>query len=289
MNIAKINKEFRDLYVIKPKRIYLEIISYAFIAWSSYLTAVITQNILFLAITIVFMYRGLSFIHEVSHLDRQVKGMQSLFNHLIGYLNKVPAYSMKTHRYHHGLSTFGEITDPEYEKWPSRPKFHLARPLVFSFFYPLVLTIRFGIWPVINFCLPRKIQMATYKKISSFVMNLNYIRPYDEKDFNDYKKEDLWCVFYFVLFIAATMYYGNFIVAFSYWYGIMVIMSILNTYRALVAHRYQSHLKKEQDPQLKQLNDSVTIDGGLLTAIWAPIGLRYHSTHHFLPTLPYYS
>ena len=132
-------------------------------------------------------------------------------------------------------------------------------------------------------------QMATYEKISSFVMNLNYIRPYDETDFNDYKKEDLWCVFYFILFIAITTYFSVFKTAFFYWYGCMVIMSILNTYRALVAHRYQAHLKPELDPQLKQLTDSVTIDSGLLTPIWAPIGLRYHSTHHFLPTLPYYS
>jgi len=28
---------------------------------------------------------------------------------------------------------------------------------------------------------------------------------------------------------------------------------------------------------------------GLVAALWAPVGLRYHALHHLLPSLPYHS
>jgi fatty acid desaturase len=33
----------------------------------------------------------------------------------------------------------------------------------------------------------------------------------------------------------------------------------------------------------------VTLEGRLLSALAAPVGLRYHALHHHLPTVPYHS
>ena len=40
----------------------------------------------------------------------------------------------------------------------------------------------------------------------------------------------------------------------------------------------------------EQYLDSVNIPGnGLITPLWAPVGLRYHATHHLFPSLPYHA
>ena len=49
---------------------------------------------------------------------------------------------------------------------------------------------------------------------------------------------------------------------------------------------------------LAQLLDSCTIApkgglggpiGALVRALWAPVGLRYHALHHWIPSLPYHN
>jgi fatty acid desaturase len=40
----------------------------------------------------------------------------------------------------------------------------------------------------------------------------------------------------------------------------------------------------------EQYLDSVNVPGHpLLTTLWAPVGLRYHATHHLFPALPYHA
>ena len=39
----------------------------------------------------------------------------------------------------------------------------------------------------------------------------------------------------------------------------------------------------------KQMLDSVNIPGNRwMTPLWAPVGLRFHATHHLFPDLPYH-
>ena len=39
-----------------------------------------------------------------------------------------------------------------------------------------------------------------------------------------------------------------------------------------------------------QLADSVSIPGNkFFTTLWAPVGLRYHSTHHLFANIPYHN
>lgn len=289
MKIAQINNSLKDLYEIRPLRIYIEIIVYALVGWGSFVFSVYDDNFWALIPAGIFLYRGHAFVHEISHLYYSVPFARHLYNHLLGYINHIPAYTMKTHKFHHSIMSFGKIDDPEYEAWTMKSKLMLFRPLVFALFFPIAITIRFGIWPLINYFLPKARQMKTFQKASSVVMNIKYKRPYKEDDFNEVLREDLWCSFYFILSLSLVVYFGLFQAVAFKWYIIMVCVQILNTYRALVAHRYQIHKSEHTDRQLQQLEDSVTIEGNWLTELWAPVGLRYHSTHHLLPNLPYYS
>jgi fatty acid desaturase len=64
---------------------------------------------------------------------------------------------------------------------------------------------------------------------------------------------------------------------------------MVNSIRTLAAHRYQNPEENVMS-HLNQMLDSVNIPGnGWLTPLWAPVGLRYHATHHLFPDLPYYA
>jgi fatty acid desaturase len=71
------------------------------------------------------------------------------------------------------------------------------------------------------------------------------------------------------------------------WYVVGVGALVLNQARNLAAHRYESD--GQPTDSLGQLLDSVTIEGRLLSALAAPVGLRYHALHHYLPMVPYHS
>lgn len=291
---AELKAVVQDLHGINKKRVYGELVLIALVAWSSYLSLFsnidINYKIILFFISSFSFYRGLSFIHEVSHFDRILPNFRTTYNTLFGIPYRVPAYSLTTHNYHHGIKTFGSEGDPEYEKWTERKKIFLLRPFFLSFLYPMVLTIRFAITPLLYPILSEKTKRSIHEKISSFVMNLKYKRPFSEEDYAEMKAQDIACASYFVVFTIVTMYFGVFKQAFGIWYAQITFISLMNTYRALVAHRYQIH---RADPALSardiQINDSVTIEGSFLTEVWAPIGLRYHSTHHMFPLIPYYN
>ncbi len=293
-SFAELKTIVQDLHGIYGKRVYTELVLIAIIAWGAYfslfLELPLTFKIALFFISAIFFYRGLSFIHEVSHFDRILPRFRLTYNTLFGVPYRVPAYCLTTHNFHHGIKTFGSIADPEYEKWTERKKIFLLRPFILSFLYPMVLTIRFGITPLLYPLMSESAQKSIYQKISSFVMNLKYLRPFSKDDFSQMKAQDIACAIYFVSFCIVTTYLGVFKLAFGIWYAQIVFISLMNTYRALVAHRYQIHNADAQTSARDlQVNDSVTIEGSFLTEIWAPIGLRYHSTHHMFPMIPYYN
>ncbi len=64
---------------------------------------------------------------------------------------------------------------------------------------------------------------------------------------------------------------------------------MLNAVRTLGSHRFLYN--REHDVTfLEQLLDSVNYPRRpWLTAIWAPVGLRFHALHHLFPSMPYHS
>ncbi len=62
----------------------------------------------------------------------------------------------------------------------------------------------------------------------------------------------------------------------------------LNWVRTLAAHGYRN--TGATMTFVEQIEDSNTVPGRpLLTELLFPVGLRYHSLHHLLPSLPYHS
>jgi fatty acid desaturase len=69
---------------------------------------------------------------------------------------------------------------------------------------------------------------------------------------------------------------------------VLGIVALLNQLRTLVAHLWEND--GERMTVTGQYLDSVNVPPpGILPALWAPVGLRYHALHHLLPSLPYHS
>ena len=71
------------------------------------------------------------------------------------------------------------------------------------------------------------------------------------------------------------------------WYLVLAGALVLNQARNLAAHRYESDGRPMDS--LGQLLDTITVEGRVLSALAAPVGLRYHALHHYLATVPYHS
>jgi fatty acid desaturase len=62
----------------------------------------------------------------------------------------------------------------------------------------------------------------------------------------------------------------------------------VNQVRTLVAHGYEN--EGEPMDTEAQLLDSINLRGWpVLTTLIAPVGLRFHALHHYLPFIPYHS
>jgi len=289
MKYSEIKESIKDYSILNPTRVYVEIISLGVLAWLAFIYAVINKNIPSLILSGILMYRGHGLIHEVSHLRNFLKYYEALYDFFFGFPNRIPAYSIRTHRFHHGINSFGTIKDPEYEKWTDKPSYFLLRPALLCNLYPLFLTLRFGVWPIFSLVTPKSWSEYVYLRMSSFVMNLNYERPRNIQEEQEVKRSDLMMSLFLFSSLLVAYSFNVLVTYILYWYAMAVVLFLLNTYRALVAHRYLAHRKAQDSSIDGQLLDSVTIEGSFLTELWAPNGLRYHSTHHYLPNIPYYN
>jgi fatty acid desaturase len=68
-----------------------------------------------------------------------------------------------------------------------------------------------------------------------------------------------------------------------------MVIFFLNSLRTLTAHAYRNTGNHKMG-FAEQYLDSINIPGNLfITALWAPVGLRYHATHHLFMSLPYHN
>jgi fatty acid desaturase len=68
-----------------------------------------------------------------------------------------------------------------------------------------------------------------------------------------------------------------------------MLVLLLNTVRTFVAHAYKNP-GDDRMTRAEEFADSIDIPGHpLITPLWAPVGLRFHATHHLFPSMPYHN
>lgn len=293
---AALRARFSEQFRPEPLIYWADMLLSAIVGWGAFAVAVTRplSDPIGLGATLVAvlgLYRAALFIHELSHLGKGVlPGFELVWNLLVGIPVTVPSLMyVGSHSEHHKKSVFGTPDDPEYDPiafWsPSRIVFSTITML----FVPAALILRWGLLgPLSSFIPP--LRRLVVERASTLVINPRYRRAMPKGDDMRIRwtlEEAASAIF--VWSILASVFLGAVPVSvIARWYVVAVGLLMVNHVRTLAAHRYDN--EGEQLDDAGQLRDSVNVMGPTwLTALAAPVGLRYHALHHLLPSLPYHN
>ena len=233
------------------------------------------------------LYRGLCFIHEISHLRRlRLPGFETMWNLAFGIPLLLPSFVyVGVHPDHHNLATYGTDQDPEYLPFASSHRMTVVF-LMHSVLLPCAFLVRFLLLAPIALFWPR-FHDWLIKHASSLAMNARYRRQNSAELTAAIKRGEIAILLAWMAALAALWHYHLGWKALLVWYAVNAFISVCNTMRALGAHRYESAgLPLDRTAQLE---DSIDTPGAVWTALWAPVGLRYHALHHYFPGIPYHN
>lgn len=286
----------KDLMVPKPLIYWGDFLVSVTLGWSAFYAALTLplfsalQIIAYLVATLA-LYRAVIFTHELAHLK---KGTFNLFrlvwNLTCGFLLLVPSFTYHgVHNDHHTRDIYGTPRDGEYIPFVHKKPFHIITYVLVSFILPPFFALRFLVLAPLGWA-SQSLEKLIWERASSLTIELNYRRPKQEK-----RDDPNWRTQEFMAFIYGWMAVGLVISgalplkALGLWYAVTVLIFVLNSFRTLAAHAYRNRGDKPMSVP-EQYLDSVDVPGrGILTPLWAPVGLRYHATHHLFPRMPYHA
>jgi hypothetical protein len=201
----------------------------------------------------------------------------------------MPTFLYTDHRAHHTSQTYGTTAgDSEYFPYARTPVVKLFLNLLLLLIIPLLPLIRFGLLTPLSLLHPR-IRKWVWEKASSLgTLNPNYRRdPPDADERRAAPLQEAGCfavvATLFTLLLTGVMPWA----VFGKLYALYLFSVLVNNLRVYAAHRYVS--TGEPMSFLDQMLDSTTIPGGPWSALWAPLGMRFHALHHLFPTMPYHA
>jgi fatty acid desaturase len=282
----------RDLQAARPATYWTDFVISSIVGWSAFALAVryplfSPPMALAAAIATFSLYRGLLFVHEISHFTRGgMEGFETVWNLLCGFPLLLPSFVYcGMHQDHHRISLYGTERDPEYLPF-AKSRGMTVCFTVESFLIPVLLVIRFLVAaPLGLVCPPLHRWLSVHA--SSLVINFRYCRELTEGLEQKMRRSE----------VAVLAVWGIAVVlatrgvlpwrTFAVWLVVVSVASFVNTLRTLVAHHYES----DGGPmdRTRQLLDSIDHPGGWWTELWAPVGLRYHALHHYFPGIPYHN
>lgn len=293
IDMREVTATVKDLLVPSPKIFWSDLICSSTVAWTSFAvfltaSAPMLQTVGFI-IAVFALYRCLFFIHELTHLSaKALPGFNGAWNALVGIPLMVPSFMYEgVHLDHHRRHKYGTEDDPEYLPLGSGARLKIVLFVVATALFPIGLALRGIILAPLGLLIP-PLHRFLEVNASALVINNAYKRP--SLSSSERKRmmvvEFITAVIWWSLVAACSN--GFFpAVFFVKWYLVGFGVSFVNQIRTLVAHRYNN-----TDGEMAyedQLLDSVNVEGGLLTELWAPVGARYHALHHYVPKLPYHS
>lgn len=280
----------RDLARARPGIYWPDMIGSAALGYAALAGAVLAaEPWLALAcgvVAVMALYRALLFIHEITHLHRDaLPGFRTAWNVLVGIPMLTPSLMYEqVHTLHHNRTRYGTAEDPEYLPLALMTPWSLPAFILVALLAPVALLVRWGVLAPLGLLVP-PLRRVTWERFSSLSINPGFRRRAPE---GDQRRWFLWqeagSAIWAVALMASPLALG--------WKPLLVALAVasgvavFNQLRTLVAHLW------ENDGQAMtvtaQYLDSVNVPS-TIAALWAPVGLRYHATHHLLPSLPYHS
>ena len=235
------------------------------------------------------LFRCGVFMHELVHLPtRRLRIFRAAWNVLFGIPALTPSFMYRCHLDHHNPRHFGTARDGEYLPLGAGPVGRIVLYLLAMPVLPVLAVGRFLVLTPVSLLHPT-LRRAVLERASSYGINPRYRRklPSDER-------RTLWVALEVAIFLELAIFFGLLISGTLAWtvlaelYVLAVASAGLNWVRTLAAHGYRNTGAPMTFRQ--QIEDSIGIAGHpLLTELLFPVGLRYHSLHHWFPALPYHA
>lgn len=294
--LAEARKIVRDLLVPNPRIYWLDFLFHITLGWTAFVLtlkapAFSLWQAAFYVISALALYRAVIFIHELAHLRKNTFGLFRLvWNISCGFPLMLPSYLYNgVHNDHHKRKVYGTREDGEYLPFASGKPYKIVLYLLLVFILPVLLASRFIILTPLSY-LHKKLRQLIWESASSLTIDFNYRRPAPSS-----REEPSWRLQEFFTFLYGATAVGLVIAGILpwqvllLWYLIAVLMFLLNSLRTLAAHAYRNPGDTVMD-LAEQYLDSVNVPGNrFITPLWAPVGLRYHATHHLFQALPYHA
>ena len=284
----------RDLNVPKSSIYWADMLGSALLGYASLFGAMFVRATWLAAgcglIAVLALYRAGSFIHELTHIKKgAVRGFRFVWNLIVGVPLLIPSFMYEgVHNQHHAKTYYGTVDDPEYLPLALMHPWTLPLFLIVAALAPIGMLIRFGILAPLSLLLP-KLRAIVVGRYSGLQINPKFVRPKPEGEFaRDWAWQEAACSIWAIALLALVAMGVIPLREFLIFLGVSSGVMFLNQVRTLVAHLWEN----EGEPMsvTAQFLDSVNVPPpGLLPALWAPVGLRYHALHHLLPGVPYHN
>jgi fatty acid desaturase len=285
-----------DLMTPRPVVYWADFLFHVGLGWSAFslslrLPPFSPLQLLFYVVASLALYRSVLFIHELAHRKPGTFGaFRLVWNLSCGFPLMVPAFLYrKVHNDHHAMRIFGTRADGEYLPFATRPPRHIVSYLLLILVLPFLFPLRFIVVAPLSYLHP-KLRELVWQRFSSLTIDFEYRRlPPTARDGHSWRLQELGAFLYGATFVALIGVGVLPLRAVILWYFAVLLVFLLNSLRTLAAHTYRNPGDRPMNLS-EQFLDSVDIPGNrFLTPLWAPVGLRYHATHHLFPTMPYHS
>lgn len=305
MTVPPANQEFplreahalvRDLMTPNPWIYWLDFLFHISLGWAAFVAALyaplfsVWQFIAYIVAALA-LYRTVIFIHELAHLKKGTfKTFRLVWNLICGIPMLVPSFTYDgVHNDHHKPDVYGTSKDGEYVPFATKKPAEMIGYVLLSFALPLFFIGRFLLLTPLSYLIP-SLRKFVWQRASSLTIDMSYKRAE-----NAIRNDKNWQLQEFATFVFAAVVAACITLdILSYkvlvlWYAIGMFIFFLNSLRTLAAHAYRNPGEHRME-FAEQYLDSINIPGNLfITALWAPVGLRYHATHHLFMSMPYHN
>ncbi len=282
----------RDIGVARPGVYWPDMLGSAAIGYAALAGAILWHNtwgaLACGLVAVLALYRALLFIHEISHLHRNaLPGFRTAWCVLVGIPILTPSFMYEgVHTLHHARTRYGTLDDPEYLPLASMKPWSLPAFVLVALLAPPALVLRFAILTPLGAVWPR-LRTFVWERFSALAINPAFRRrPAEGEMRRRFFWQEVGASAWAMALIASVFVLG--------WRPLLIalavfsLVALFNQLRTLVAHLWEND--GEAMTVTAQYLDSVNVPPPApLSALWAPVGLRYHALHHLMPSLPYHS
>jgi len=285
-----------DLMTPNPWIYWTDFLFNSVVGWAAFITALLSplfslMQIGAYGVAVLALYRAAIFVHELAHLKQGTfKRFRIAWNCVCGIPFMIPSFTYDgVHNNHHRRDVYGTHQDGEYLPFATRKPHEMVLYTLLSFLIPIVLLLRFLVLTPLSYLIP-PLRKFVWERASSLTIDPTYKRAENAiRNDHNWRQQEL-ATFLFAFAVVSLV--GLDILPFDVlilWYLISVMVFILNSLRTLAAHAYRNPGEKPMS-HAEQYLDSINVPGNpLVTPLWAPVGLRFHATHHLFMNMPYHN